>query len=86
MILLIIFVFLPLITYIMKRKLHFIIFLFFIIGLCACTDKKKYRIAVSQCSQDIWRDKLNEELMMSTYLYDNVELLLASADDNDVCR
>ncbi|MBP5278220.1 MAG: substrate-binding domain-containing protein [Prevotella sp.] len=67
----------------MKRKLYFIILLFFIIGLCACTDKKKYRIAVSQCSQDIWRDKLNEELMMSTYLYDNVELLLASADDND---
>ena len=52
--------------------------------MTSCSESKvKYRIGVSQCSQDIWRDKLNDELKMSTYLYDNVNLELVSADDND---
>ena len=49
----------------------------------ACSGRKTYRIAVSQCSQDIWREKLNEELRMGALLYDNVELSLASANDQD---
>ena len=50
----------------------------------SCTKSKpKYVIGVSQCSGDIWRDKLNEELHMGTYFHDDVELLYASADDND---
>ena len=52
--------------------------------LCACSgSKKRYVIGVSQCSEDIWRDKLNDELRMGAYSYDNVELRFASADDND---
>jgi ATPase/histidine kinase/DNA gyrase B/HSP90 domain protein len=51
----------------------------------ACSDNnvKKYVIGVSQCSEDIWRDKLNNELVMSTYQHDNVTLKFASANDND---
>ena len=50
----------------------------------SCTKSKKtYRIAVSQCSEDIWRDKLNNELKIGTYFHDNVELYFASADDSD---
>ena len=53
--------------------------------LSSCTGKKqKYVIAVSQCSEDIWREKLNKEMEMSTYLYDEgVELRIVSADDDD---
>lgn len=52
--------------------------------LVSCTNSgKTYRIAVSQCSEDIWRNKLNDELKMGTYFYDNVELCFASAGDND---
>lgn len=56
-----------------------------IITLCfSCsTSEKKYVVGVSQCSEDIWRDKLNEELRMGTFLYENVELKFASANDND---
>ncbi|MBQ3877065.1 MAG: substrate-binding domain-containing protein [Prevotella sp.] len=43
----------------------------------------KYRIGVSQCSNDIWRDKQNAELRMGTYFHDNVELKFATADDSD---
>ncbi|ERJ79632.1 ATPase/histidine kinase/DNA gyrase B/HSP90 domain protein [Prevotella sp. F0091] len=57
----------------------------FIVVFSACSDNntKKYVIGVSQCSEDIWRDKLNNELVMSTYQHDNVKLNFASANDND---
>ena len=52
--------------------------------LTACTSQRpKYVIGVSQCSEDIWRDKLNNELKIGTYFYDDVELRFASADDSD---
>lgn len=52
--------------------------------LLACTEKKpRFIIGVSQCSEDIWRHKLNDELRMGTYFHDGVELRLASADDSD---
>lgn len=52
--------------------------------LSSCTGKApRYHIGVSQCSEDIWRDKLNEELSMGTYFYDDVEFSFASADDSD---
>ena len=50
----------------------------------SCTrEKPRYIIGVSQCSQDIWRDKLNSELKMGTYFQDGIELRFASADDSD---
>lgn len=50
----------------------------------ACTSgKKTYVIGVSQCSEDSWRMKLNDELRDATYLHDNVELHVVSADDNN---
>ena len=57
----------------------------FIVVFSACSDNntKKYVIGVSQCSEDIWRDKLNNELVMSIYQHDNVKLKFASANDND---
>lgn len=40
-------------------------------------------IGVSQCSQDIWRDKQNAELQMGAYFHDNVDLKFAAAYDSD---
>ena len=66
----------------MRKVLLFTILL--ISFLSACTKQEKtYKIAVSQCSQDIWRDKLNAELKMGTYFQDGIELQFASADDSD---
>ena len=66
----------------MKQWLYI---LFFTLLFSACSDNntKKYVIGVSQCSEDIWRDKLNNELVMSTYQHDDVILKFASANDND---
>ena len=43
----------------------------------------EYVIGVSQCSDDSWRTKLHNELEMSTYFNEGVELRFASANDND---
>ncbi len=43
----------------------------------------KYRIGVSQCSADIWRDKQNAELKMGAYFHENVEMKFAAAYDSD---
>ena len=66
----------------MKQWLY-VVFLTLVFSACSDNNVKKYVIGVSQCSEDIWRDKLNNELVMSTYQYDNVTLKFASANDND---
>ncbi len=69
----------------MKNVLYSIILAAFAMALLAsCTAKpKKYRIGISQCSEDIWRDKQNAELRMGAYLNDDVELCFAAAYDSD---
>lgn len=50
----------------------------------SCTNKEKhYVIGVSQCSDDIWREKQNAELRMGNFFHNNVELRFAAAYDSD---
>jgi ABC-type sugar transport system substrate-binding protein len=50
-----------------------------------CTrEKTHYVIGVSQCSEDIWREKQNAELRMGAYLQEeDVDLHFAAAYDSD---
>ena len=66
----------------MRKYTLYIIILLAIISSCSTGDKK-YRIGVSQCSDDIWRDKQNTELKMAAYFHDNVDLKFAAAYDSD---
>ena len=53
--------------------------------LLSCSGgSRKYEIGVSQCSEDIWRDKFNQELRTGAYAYNDVTLHFASADDSDM--
>ena len=62
----------------------FLFLIFFLSVVLSCSNgKKTYVIGVSQCSEDSWRKKLNNELHDATYLYDNVVLRVVSADDDD---
>ena len=64
-----------------KLNLYLIIIL---IALTSCSSGgKHYKIGISQCSADIWREKQNAELRMGAYLQDNVELRFAAAYDSD---
>lgn len=51
--------------------------------LASCTGgKKRYVIGVSQCSEDVWREKLNQELRVAALYYNNMDLDIASANDD----
>lgn len=51
-------------------------------GISCTPDKPRYVIGVSQCSDDIWREKQNAELRMGAYFQDGVELRFAAAYDS----
>ena len=71
----------------MKRKLHLIIYVAIIVLLTGCAQQpRKFVIGVSQCSEDIWREKLNDELKMGEYLNDSLIVKLASSNDNNVLQ
>lgn len=71
----------------MKRKLHLIIYVAIIVLLTGCAQKpRKFVIGVSQCSEDVWRDKLNDELKMGEFLNDSLIVKLASSNDDNVLQ
>jgi len=73
----------------MKRHLYRIIILLpllavaFCIVSCGETTTADYRIGVSQCSDDAWRTKLNEEMRRELLFYPGVTLEVRSADDDN---
>lgn len=71
----------------MKRYLYLIIYIGLVLSLAACKQQpKKFVIGVSQCSEDIWRNKLNDELKMGEYLNDSIIVKLASSNDDNVLQ
>ena len=56
-------------------------------ALCCCIGcsqrQPRHIIGVSQCSEDVWRDKQNAELRLSSYFQDGVQLKFAAAYDSD---
>lgn len=66
---------------------RFLIYLFSFLILLIFTDcnhKKVYRIGISQCSNDDWRSKMNEEVLREAMLHDDIEVEIRSADDNSL--
>lgn len=47
-----------------------------------CTESKIYKIGVSQCSQDDWRAKMNEEINREIISHDDAIVEIRSADDS----
>lgn len=71
----------------MKRYLYLFIYIVFGMLLTGCRQQpKKFVIGVSQCSEDIWRDKLKDELKMGEYLNDSIIVKLASSNDDNVLQ
>lgn len=69
----------------MKRinVLHCILTIFCILILCSCGKRKpEYVIGVSQCSEDDWRKKFNDELRIAAFSDSNVELKISTAYDD----
>ena len=65
------------------KYLRQFLYLTVILLMASCSgNDTKYRIGVSQCSDDIWRNWQNAELKMEANFHEGVELIFASAQDN----
>ena len=54
-----------------------------VLAFASCGQRHpKYVIGVSQCSEDVWRDKLNNELRIAAFSANDVDLRISSADDD----
>lgn len=50
--------------------------------LPGCGDSRVYKIGVSQCSQDDWRQKMNDEIRREAMFHEDILVEIRSADDN----
>lgn len=66
----------------MKKTLTHIILLLTAAIMASCTQEKNYRIGVSQCSDDDWRSKMNDEINMEIMFHEDAEVEIRSADDD----
>jgi len=48
-----------------------------------CQEEKQYRIGVSQCSQDDWRAKMNDEIYREIMFHPEATVEIRSADDSN---
>lgn len=66
------------------RNFALLFFAMFLLLFTSCHESpRRYNIGVSQCSEDIWRYKQNKELLIGSYISDNVNLEFLSAGDDD---
>lgn len=54
-----------------------------LLPLTSCREEKHYRIGISQCSQDDWRSKMNDEIHREIMLHPEAEVEIRSADDSN---
>ena len=67
----------------MKNSVRLLLLLCILSFCFSCSRQKQYRIGVSQCSNDGWRQKVNRELHTGEYLFDDLQISIASADNNN---
>ncbi|MCM1347863.1 MAG: substrate-binding domain-containing protein [Firmicutes bacterium] len=48
-----------------------------------CKEKKQFKIGVSQCSQDDWRSKMNDEIQREIMFHPEATVEIRSADDSN---
>ena len=66
-----------------RNTLLFMTAFLLLISASGCKDEKRYRIGVSQCSQDDWRNKMNDEIYREIMFHPEAEVEIRSADDNN---
>lgn len=67
----------------MLRILSYSLALTIILALYGCTESKVYKIGVSQCSQDDWRTKMNDEINREIMFHEDAVVEICSANDNN---
>lgn len=66
----------------MKFRILLSVFVCAVLISCGPKDYDEFKVGVSQCSHDDWRDKMNKEMQREAMLSHEIELEIRSADDN----
>lgn len=66
----------------MRKFFLYLCGVLFLIIAVSCSEKKTYKIGISQCSSDDWRTKMNEEVLREAMLHEDVVVEIRSANDN----
>lgn len=67
----------------MKRILSCVLLSALLLTFFGCTKDKVYKIGVSQCSQDDWRSKMNDEINREIMFHEDAAVEIRSADDSN---
>lgn len=68
---------------IMRRIAHYFFLIIALVFASGCAKEKAYRIGVSQCSQDDWRMKMNDEIEREIMFHEDATVEIRSADDSN---
>lgn len=69
------------------KSLLYLIATLGVLAFASCGQRHpKYVIGVSQCSEDVWRDKLNNELRIAAFSANDVDLRISSATTTWHCK
>lgn len=66
----------------MRKYLIYTIFLFFFYSCISSDSQPSYLIGVSQCSDDLWRRTMNNEIMLEASIYKNIEVNIKTVKDD----
>lgn len=67
----------------MYKYLIYSLFAALVMMLYGCDEERIYRIGVSQCSQDDWRTKMNDEINREIMFHEDAVVEIRSADDSN---
>ncbi len=63
-----------------------LLFLLFCLIITSCNETKRYRIGVSQCSSDVWREQMNDEMRREATFSKNIDLDFRCGHDNNALQ
>lgn len=68
----------------MNRACFILILTLILNLLCSCTkeEKSKYIIGISQCSDDLWRQTMNSEILLEASINQNIEVDIRTVKDD----
>ena len=68
----------------MRKRYYSVIIAFILLSVFSgCKEQvRHYKIGVSQCSEDLWRETVNSEIMREARLYDNIDVEIRSVRDD----
>lgn len=67
----------------MNRVALYLLGFLMLLPLVGCSEDKHYRIGISQCSQDDWRTKMNDEIYREIMFHPEADVEIRSADDSN---